>query len=519
MGWDRRDVLKAGLGLMGASLSGWLSGCAHSPSTAQADDLPYDVPEWTGDSFAPMHRIRDGQLTAVPPPSEKTPLVIVGGGLSALTAAYQLRHEPFLLLEREATLGGNAKQGEYQGVPYALGSAYLVDTEAPYGPFYHDLGLTLTPVAEPVDSAYARGRFTDLATGPLAKEFDRMKRQLSALMDGPDFPVVPIAQASPTAMALDTLSFEQYLREQHYSEPFIQAVDAYCYSALGGSVRTVSAYAGVNFYSEIAGPIYAFPGGNAAVVAKLRQALVATGAERLRTGVSVYQIQQRPNGTVWVSYCENDSGRLKTVECEAVIFAAPYLLASRIFKDLPQDTAAPLRLSYGAYLVANLCFDQRVFAQGYDHWVPGNPSFTDFITADYASRPTPPTVGTVEPFVLTVYAPYREPWAGRSQLLRGNRVAIARNVVEAVQQVVAFPQSALKSVRLTRYGHQLLTSQVGIVTRLRSLPKQLGPYILAHSDGQGMASIESAITEGLAAAKAAKAFLAEGALWNHSPVS
>lgn len=39
------------------------------------------------------------------------PVVIVGGGMSGLAAAYELcrRHVPFLLLEASATLGGVVK--------------------------------------------------------------------------------------------------------------------------------------------------------------------------------------------------------------------------------------------------------------------------------------------------------------------------------------------------------------------------------------------------------------------------
>jgi hypothetical protein len=81
--------------------------------------------------------------------------------------------------------------------------------------------------------------------------------------------------------------------------------------------------------------------------------------------------------------------------------------------------------------------------------------------------------------------------------------------------VVPFEPEALKEVRLTRYGHQLLTSEVGLMKKLQALPKQVGSYLFSHSDGQGLAAIESAVLEGLNAAQSAKHLLSQ----NHIAIS
>lgn len=451
-----------------------------------------------------MHRVRDGEALPIPKPSRTVDIVIVGGGLSGLTSAYELRHENILLLEREESLGGNAKQGSFQGIPYALGSAYLVDTDEPYGSLYDDLGLTLTPVSAPTDSGFLAGQWQPLESGPVAKDFLRLQKQLKQFLMNPDFPSAPIQQASQAALTLDRLSFYDYLKTD-YSPELLKVVDAYCYSALGGSIREISAYAGVNFYSEIAGPIYAFPGGNAVVAQRLIQQINKAGAGRLETGVSVYTIRQQDGQVLTTFMRQAHPETYETVASRAVILAVPYFFGARVLQGLPPAQHQLMQsMRYGAYLVANCCFNRQVVQGGYDNWTPYNPTFTDFIDADFVS-------GTSRPenraSVLTVYAPFRNPGLGRATLLQGDKASLARHIEESLRHAIDFPKGSLEEVRLTRYGHQILTSRVGLIQALSGMEKVLGRVVLAHSDGQGMAAIESAISEGLAAAQTVKSRL------------
>jgi hypothetical protein len=486
------------LGLMGSSL---FSGCLTD--SFKGDPL-IRFPEWTGDSFGPMHRIRDREAFPIPKPSEKVNVVVIGGGLSGLTSAYKLRNESFLLLERETALGGNAKEGVYQGIPYALGSAYLVDRDPPYGPFYDELGLTLEPVTSPTDSALLGGQWASLESGSMAQEFQRLKQRMSQMLKSPDFPSTPLHEATETAMKLDKLSFYDYLKADTSPE-LIRCIDAYCYSALGGSVHEISAYAGVNFYSEIAGDIYAFPGGNAYIAKRLVKHINTAGAGRLRTGVSVYHLEQKGK-YAYVSYFLNDSPSVcRTVQCKAVVLAVPYFFAGRILEGLSDEQQTLIKsMQYGSYLVANCCFEGRPFTGSYDNWTPLNPTFTDFVTADHVSggSNTNPHAS-----VLTVYAPFRNTLAGRIALLKGDRNDLGGKIAEALKNSIGYPAGSLKEIRLTRYGHQLLKSRVGLMQSLSTLQKVYGRVVLSHSDGQGMAAIESAVLEGLTAARKVKSIL------------
>lgn len=494
---DRRAFLKQ-LGAMGLGMMTlpWWAGCnKHLPEGARKDLAHIRVPEWTGDTFGPMHRIRDGETLPIPKPSQTVDVVIVGGGLSGLTAAYQLRHENILLLERENTLGGNAKQGTFRGIPYALGSAYLVDVDEPYGPLYDVLGLTLKPIASPVDTYWTQGHWTEFEKGSVAQGFQALQQHFRDLLSHPDFPGIPIAAASANAIKLDMMNFYDYLKAD-YPPELLKLVDAYCYSALGGSIREISAFAGVNFYSEIAGHRYAFPGGNATVAQRFLRHIDRAGQQRFKTGVSVYRVVQYGDTVHTSCFHNQDPEHCVTIVSKAVILAVPYFFAARMLPQLPSAQRQIMQsLQYGSYLVANCCFDQPVFTGGYDNWLPNSPVMTDIIDAGYVTRNNPNTAN-----VLTIYAPFRNPGLGRAKLLQGDAQTFAREIHGALRQMI--PTDHLAEIRLTRYGHQLLTSKVGVIRQLQALQKHYGRIVLSHSDGQGMAAIESAVWEGLAAAKA-----------------
>src|ERR1700735_5682122 len=77
-----------------------------------------------GDHFEICHQVRDGRTFPEQPVTKRYEVVIVGGGVSGLSAAYFLRDRDFLLLEKEPHWGGNAYLEEYQGQGFATGSAF-----------------------------------------------------------------------------------------------------------------------------------------------------------------------------------------------------------------------------------------------------------------------------------------------------------------------------------------------------------------------------------------------------------
>src|SRR5580700_1115763 len=77
---------------------------APDPKSSPAkyhESMPNSVPRVDGEHFEICHQVRDGHHFDLPAATSKADVVIVGGGVAGLSAAYFLRGKDWLLLEKE----------------------------------------------------------------------------------------------------------------------------------------------------------------------------------------------------------------------------------------------------------------------------------------------------------------------------------------------------------------------------------------------------------------------------------
>ncbi|HEU0301698.1 MAG TPA: FAD/NAD(P)-binding protein, partial [Longimicrobium sp.] len=80
------------------------------------------------DGGARGHRLRDRAPSEAPRHLERVPVVIAGGGIAGLSAAWRLRRRgfaDFVLLEMEDHAGGNARWGENGVSAYPWAAHYV----------------------------------------------------------------------------------------------------------------------------------------------------------------------------------------------------------------------------------------------------------------------------------------------------------------------------------------------------------------------------------------------------------
>src|SRR5688500_6890672 len=122
----------------------WLLALEDAPEKAPG----YYPPALTGlrgsheGSYLAAHEARDGRFlsAALPAPDEEHDLVVVGGGISGLTAAYLFRKlagpaARILVLDNHDDFGGHAKRNEFHEggrVLLGYGGTCSIDSPAPY---------------------------------------------------------------------------------------------------------------------------------------------------------------------------------------------------------------------------------------------------------------------------------------------------------------------------------------------------------------------------------------------------
>ena len=153
---DRRDFLNGVALTVGASLIG--PGAAFAQAGWPQDQAGYYPPVLTGlrgshpGSFENAHALRDGTFPLGQPEDtgERYDLVIVGGGISGLSAAHFYRAQRpnarILILDNHDDFGGHAKRNEFHldGRLHLLNGGTLeIDSPYPYSPVADGLLKTL----------------------------------------------------------------------------------------------------------------------------------------------------------------------------------------------------------------------------------------------------------------------------------------------------------------------------------------------------------------------------------------
>ena len=515
--FDRRTALKL-LGIGGAAVS--LPSCVTSRATDRdLSSLLGDKPlaGLEGQSFSPIDRslpdvaprvysgdqpLRDHRILwdipgyikskggSIPEPTEKIPLVVIGGGVSGLFSSYFLREHRPVILEQASRFGGNSKGESWRGVDYALGASYFMEQspDSPIAKLYAELGLDKQwRLKRGSDPVLIHGkRFDGFWNGDTAPkyrpQFIRLRNYFLDTLssrNGLTYPDIPITSDAARAVVqrLDRENFRQHLEKIARAplHPHIEAaLQFYCWSSFGASMDEVSAAAGMNFYSAELGNAYVTPGGNATVAEVLLQKLVnQLPSSCFRPGSVVFHVEVVADGVI-VAY-EDSSGNVRSLHAKSAVMACPKFVVKKILKDMePAREAAIQKLKYRSYLVGNVCLNGHIPDDFYDYYLldrgPVNRAdmrassiregATDMVLASY-SHPAPDRA------VLTLYRgfPYD---GGRAELYDPNNYAVFRaqfekQVIARLLPALRMKASQIVDLRIARWGHPIPVPAPGLI--------------------------------------------------------
>ena len=451
---------------------------------AAPDSKATGVPLVHGEHFEVCHQIRDGHQFERPDATRKTDIVIVGGGVAGLSAAYFLRGRDWLLLEKEDHFGGNAFQEEYDGQIYGTGSAYAYRGD--YGDqLASEMGLKLPFVNNPDPTIVNRTFVPDTwKTGinelPYSKEVRESFKKFRV-----DMMKINLGEKMAE---LDAQPFTNFTGA--YAPEVQQWWDGFGPSNWGATAEDTSAFVGLgNVQDLISGSDskrVILPGGLGCITHKLVQVLQPKYKERMLGDVAVVAVVQDKDA-VRVTYLHE--GKLITVAAKVVLMCTPKHIASRIVMGLPyEQKAAMRRYRYAPYPVVNVIFDKPVYNRGYDNWCPGN-TFTDFIVADWTVRNNP---GYKQKHnILSFYTPLRE--NQRSTLLdEGDCKSLAARVLADFQKLMPEFNVDPVEVRVYRRGHPMYMAVPGQYTKTRlAAAHPMNRIFFGNSDSGGPESLTS----------------------------
>jgi len=476
MSHSRRDFVKF---IVAGSLA---SGCPIDKALVADPDTKAPSANVEGEHFAICHQLRDGHTFAKPDATKKVDIVIVGGGMAGLSAAYFLGGKDWILLEKEEHFGGNAYQEEFAGQPYSTAAAYDFrgsDSDQ----LAKEIGLNLLPVDMP-DPTIDNGVYTPdtwrsgLAHLPYSKDaVASFKKFASDIMK---------MDPHKEMLELDSKPFTEITGS--YAPEVTKWWDAYGLSNWGAVTEDTTAFIGVSDAQYLIrgedNTRVILPGGLGCISHKLVEVMLPKYGERMLGGATVISVVPEGND-VRVTYLKE--GKLTTVAAKVALMCSPKFITSRIVVGLPNDQKQAMRrMRYAPVPMINMIFDKRIYDKGYDNWCPGN-SFTDFIVADWTIRNQASYKPKYE--ILTFYSTLRD--SERSTLLEEpDCKEFAAKVLKDFQKVLPEFHVDPIEIRLYRRGHAMMMAVPGQYTQNRMIASRpMDRVFFGNSDSGGPESL------------------------------
>jgi len=469
------------------------------------------------DGGALGHRLRGGARGGSPSADraaarrvERVPVIVVGGGIAGLSAAWHMERRSFqdyLVLEMEGQAGGNARSGENDVSAFPLAAHYVPVPGPDSAPLtrelFEELGVLrdgvwdeATLVHSPEYRVFRWGRWlpgleeTLAETAAEQRDFARFQEHVRELRSTGEF-TIPSAGGRPSSSPLDTLSLDAWLRREGYGAPsFLWYADYACRDDYGASSRDTSAWAGVHYFAsrpdEELGPL-AWPEGNGWVVRRLLERL----GHRVRTGQMVLRVEAADSGARVITA---DADYL----CDAVVWAAPSFVARFVVEGAPE-----VDFDYSPWLTANLTLDRPPRETGtplaWDNVLHDSPSL-GYVVADHQTLRTHRERSVWTWYLAMSDLPPREARA----LLVGRSWGEWRDFILA-DLARAHPdiRECVSRIDVFRMGHAMPRPSPGFLASgaRRRLGAADGPVYYANSDVEGLSLFEEAQHRGVEVAR------------------
>lgn len=465
---------------------------------------------FVNDSFQFGHLLRDRASFPRAKKIEKHAVVIVGGGIAGLSAAWRLNKrgfKDFVLLEMNDQAGGNSRWGENEITAYPW-AAHYVPVPGPKATYvrelFEELGVLKDRVWDerslcfaPQERLFLYGRWQEgiePAIGLSDKDRDQFRRMedfIHKFRATGSFTIPMERGLSRKHADLDRMPFSDWLRSRGMDSRILNwYMDYCCRDDYGALASDTSAWTGIHYFAsrepKEKGPL-TWPEGNGWIVRRLLEKIGAY----VRSSQMVHRIAKRGNAySVFAGNTEH--------QAEFVIFAAPTFLAPYVI-----DNFLPLHdFEYSPWLTANLSLEELPADYGDPTWdnVVMNSPTLGYVDATHQS-----VRSHIERTVWTFYWALAQdpPSVGRKLLLEKDWNYWTEAILRDLERVHPDIRRCVSRIDVMRFGHAMARPMPGAIfsAERRWLASLEGGLLFANSDLSGFSIFEEAQYRGVRAAE------------------
>ncbi len=451
-------------------------------------------------------------------------VVIVGGGISGLTAAYFLDDYDIKLLEKAGRAGGRTISGSHEGFRYAKGTEYLGLPEGALRVMIDELGVEFVEIPAPGDASFRDSKIYYGEDGAALmfieygglEPFNRFSSKVQELYRAYD--QIPQYDTNSPLAALDDVTVRQWLNSEEFPEFFAERYNVFSRGLFGANIDEVSA---LSFIEELAfdfegmEPIvdpaelssepdptevtetYTFKTG----ITEVTDALAADLGQTMQFNSSVTEVT-REGTTFTVRYTGAD-GTATAVTADVVILAVPAPIALALAPTvLTQEQRNILaQIEYAPYVTAALFSEEPIFDQAFDLSVPDGMFFTDLYDSTWVQRRFDAALRDKPTYILGVYIA-TDSYKDRDLLEESDEQILAQ-IYDDLDTI--FPQASRKvtgyDIQRFPYAYPVMT--LGAYARLTALHEAMDGGLFLAGDYMIYPTFEAAAESGFLAAEAA----------------
>ena len=298
------------------------------------------------------------------PESSNTPdslldVVIVGGGLAGLTAAYRMRDRNILLLEKEEIPGGRTESRTLGPYVYNAGAQVVLGDDGPLATLVDEIGVKRTLIAKSKLPLYMNGKlvaspseFGLLLKMPIplrdkiwfAWHIWKTRRKYKSLLNADFDPT------DPKVIELNTKTVDEFLGKAPKSVRELWDVFAVTASTMGADV--VTPYHALMVILFFMADEYFVEGGTHQATITLHRLL----GDKAVLGAEVTEVKELED-RVQVTY--DRGGRKETVQAQRCVMATQAPLTLDCVQDLPDwKRDALAKIEYGSMTTAAFLVDE-----------------------------------------------------------------------------------------------------------------------------------------------------------------